>query len=198
MKKDKLPSLTWIKKLMTKVAKENGIPGQVKDTWRHSTVVWRFADKIAKLAIKNGYRVDRKLLKIAAYSHDLGRMVTGSRASMILKDAVYHGYEGYRILKQLGYPKLAEFCRRHLGGSGLSWQINKKYGLGSNNTFAKTLEEKILAYADARTFFVKRKGPEIRPFKIAYNRFKVYPYGAGRRLKENHKLIKKITAGKIK
>ncbi len=198
MKKDKLPSLSQIKNLMNKIARANGIPEQVENTWRHSAVVWRLADRIALLAIKNGYPVDRRLLKLAVYVHDLGRMVTGSAGSKILKDPVYHGYEGYKILKKFGYPKLAEFCRRHLGGSGLPRQVNRRYSFGTSDTLARTLEERILAYSDARTLFIKGRGPSIGSFETAYRRFKVYPYGTGERLRASQRLIKEITKGRVK
>lgn len=101
MKKDKLTTLVKIKEIMTKIADENEIHSQVNNTWRHSIIVWRFAYKIAKLAIKNEYNIDLKLLKIACFSHDIGRMITGGKGSKILKPAIFHFYEGYYLLKNL-------------------------------------------------------------------------------------------------
>ncbi|MEW6407456.1 MAG: HDIG domain-containing metalloprotein [Patescibacteria group bacterium] len=178
---------------MTKIARQHGIPKQVENTWRHSQCVWNFAKKIGKLAQKNGYKVDMKFLKRACFIHDLGRMQTGSKGSRELLDAVYHGYLGYKLSLKYGLPKkLAETCRRHLGGAGLSASVNKKFKMGRKSTFARTIEEKILGYADCRTFHNK-----IAPFSKAYQRFSKFP-GQGPRLLALQKFIKKITYNKIR
>jgi len=193
----KLPSLKQIKKLMEKIAQNNGIPKQAKDTWEHSKCVWRFAKKIAKYAMANGYAVDLNFLKIACFVHDIGRMVTGSKKTKELKDPIYHGIGGYKICKKAGFSeRLARVCQRHIGGTGLPKKINIQYGLAKNDTFAKTLEEKILGYADLRTFGTGGI-PQIVSFKKAYNRFKKYP-GAEERIKKAHQFIKKITGEKVK
>lgn len=197
MKKDKPPTLALIKRLMQKLARENGIPGQFANTWRHSTVVWRFADKIGRLAKKNGYQVDLKFLKIAGYVHDIGRMMTGSKASKILKPAIFHFYEGCHLMKKLGYPRLARVCISHAAGAGLDKKTNKQFGFLAKDFFPKTIEEKIVAYADSRTDYKKGRGPFIHSFNFAYQRFKRYP-GCGKRLKENHQFIQKITNYQIK
>jgi len=196
MKKDKLPTLSQIKKLMIKVATEHRIKKQVDSTWRHSTVVWQLAKKIAGLAIKNGYQVNLKFLKAGAYSHDIGRMATGSMGSVVLEPARNHFFEGYGIMKKAGYPKLARVCVCHALGGGLSKKFNKDNGFIAGNFFPKTIEEKIIAYADARVYWKKSIGSYIWTFKEAYNRFKKYP-GAGSRLKKNHQFINNITKGII-
>jgi len=70
-------------------------------------------------------------------------------------------------------------------------------GFISRNFFPRTIEEKIIAYADARTSYKKGEGPYIGSFNKAYNRFKKYR-GVGKRLKENQRFIQKITKGKIR
>lgn len=188
----KIFDLKQIKSLMIKIAARNTIPKQANNTWRHSQCVWGFAQKIGKLAIKNGYKVDLKFLKLACFIHDLGRMQTGSKATRELLPAVSHGYLGYKLARKYGIPKkLAEVCRRHTGGTGLSALENKKLGFGKRSTFARTIEEKILGYADCRTFHHK-----IAPFSKAYQRFSKFP-GQGPRLLTLQKFIKKITKGKI-
>lgn len=196
MKKDKLLTLAQIKKLMVKIAGENNIKKQVNNTWRHSTIVWRFADKIARLAQKNGYKIDRKFLKVGCYVHDIGRMVTGSKGSRRLRPDIFHFYEGYKIMQGQGYPRLARLCVSHACGAGLDKKINKRYSFIVRDFFSQIMEEKIIAYADARTDYKKGIGPYLWPFTRAYNRFKKYP-GVGKRLKQNHQFIQKITRGKI-
>lgn len=193
-------SLPAIKSLMRKIAKENLIPEEVKGTWRHSKVVYNFAKSISRIAFKNGYKINRPFLKSGCFVHDIGRMVTGSKGSRILEDAVYHGLRGYQILKNNGYPEqFARICLVHLNGTGLDIIANRKYGIFKNrNTLAKTIEERIIGYADARTSFNKQKNkPVIESFAWAYNRFSKYPR-VGPRLLKNHAFIQKITKGKIK
>jgi len=181
---------------MRQLASVHRIPGQVKDTWRHSTVIWRFADSIARSAILNGYSVDRKFLKVACYIHDLGRMVTGGLASRQLRPAIYHLYEGYYFLINRGYPQLARVCLSHVCGVGSTAALNKRYGFIAKNYFPKSIEEKIVAYADARTDPKKGVGPYIWPFSYPVKRFKKYP-GVVIRLKRQQSFIIKITAGSI-
>ncbi|MDD3887360.1 MAG: HDIG domain-containing protein [Patescibacteria group bacterium] len=194
----KLPSLLQVKSLMKKIAKENGISEQVDETWDHETVVWNFSKKIANLAIKNGYKIDLDFLKIGCYIHDLGRMISGSKASKELQPAIYHGLRGYELAKKMKWPeKIARVCIRHMGGVGQTKEVNKKIGLGNKDTLAKTIEEKILAYSDCRTFFnVEKNKADIYPFKISYNRFKAYPR-VGKILMKNKEYIDKITGGKL-
>jgi len=199
MVKSKLPTLPQIKKWMTEIAIEHGIKKQVGNTWKHSTVVWRFADTVARIAQQNGYRVDRKLIKVGAHCHDIGRMVAGSKGSKELKPAIYHVYEGYKIMKAKGYPQLARICITHAGGGGLDKLTNKQHGFIGRNFFPRTTEEKIIAYADAITFYKKGVGdfiPYTGGFQKAFDRFKKYR-GKGRRLQDIHQFIKKITKGKI-
>ncbi|MCH7492972.1 HD domain-containing protein, partial [Patescibacteria group bacterium] len=173
----------------------NDISQQVNNTWRHSTIVWKFANDIAQQAIKNGYIVDRKLLKVGCYVHDMGRMVTGSKGSKIMMHPIYHLYEGYRILKKRGFPVLARICICHAGGGGLDKITNKKHGFMARDFFPRTMEEKIIAYADARASYRKGQGPYIGSYAKAYNRFRRYR-GHGKRLSQAHKFVKEITANK--
>jgi tRNA (cytidine56-2'-O)-methyltransferase len=185
---------------MKKMAKENLIPKEVDVAWEHSKVVYHFADLIARRACQNGYKINRPYLKSACFVHDIGRMVTGSKGSRILEKPVYHGLRGYRILKKSGYPEsFSRICLVHLNGTGLDSLANRKYGIFKNrDTLAKTIEEIIIGYADARTSFNKQKHkPVIESFAWAYNRFSKYPR-VGPRLLKNHQFIQKITKGQIK
>lgn len=185
-------SLSTIKELLQKIAAENDIPQQVEDTWKHSECVWKFAEKIARLAIQNGYRVDLEFLKLGCFIHDLGRTQTGSKATHELIEPVLHGYLGYKIALKNKLPrKLAEICRRHIGGTGLAGSENRKYKIGFFGTHPRTIEEKIISYSDCRTFRY-----EIEFFQKAYNRFCHFP-GAAKRLKRLQEFISKITNNQI-
>jgi len=189
-----LPSLNEIKNLMEKIAKKNGILEEVENILDHCNCVWKFSEKIAKSAIKNGYNIDLDFLKIACYVHDIGRMMCGSKASRELKSDIYHGMDGYNIIKKQGWSeKLARVCVRHMGGVGQPKDVNEQIGFGDQDTLAETNEEKILAYADCRVFYNKELGrADIESFEWAYNRFKIHS-GVGELLKKNHDYIAKIT-----
>lgn len=191
-----LPDLEDIKDLMQKTAKKNCILEEVEEAWDHEACVWNFSKKIADLAIKNGYKVDLDFLKIACYIHDLGRMISGSKSSKEFEPARYHGMRGYELAREQGWPeKLARVCVRHMGGAGQPKDVNREIGFGNKATLATTTEERILAYADSRTFFnPEKRRADIYPFKVAYDRFKVYP-DAGELLLKNHDFVKKITRG---
>ncbi len=196
MKKDNLPRLDQIKKWMQEIAVANGIPREVNSTWRHSSVIWKFAERITRLGIKNGYKIDIKLIKVGCYVHDIGRMVTGSKGSKELLHPILHLFEGYRIMTKWGHPQLARICITHAGGGGIDKVTNKEHGFIARNFFPRTNEEKIIAYADALSDYKKGSGPFIGSYAKAFNRFKKYR-GHGKRLQETHMFIKKITKGEI-
>ncbi len=178
MSNAKLPTLPQIRAEMRRVARSHGIPGQVSNTWRHSAVNWQYARSIARALEKRGVVVDKKFLKTACYIHDIGRMVTGSKGSRELMDPVYHAFEGYRIVKQMGYSeRLARMCVTHMGGTGLDARTCRRYGFHNKSFFPTSIEEKILAYVDARNNYSPTQGPHIGSFQKAYNRFKQYGPG---------------------
>ncbi len=191
--KKQFPSLVEIKSWMRQLAREHGIPRQVESTWRHSRVNWEYANAIARELIRQGYPVDRTFLKMACYLHDIGRMITGSRGTHELQDPIYHAYEGYRLMKRKGYSeKVARVCIVHMGGSGLDARTNARHGFKRKNYFPTSIEEKILAYADARNSWSPRQGSYIDSYAKAYNRFKRYGVGV-KRLRNIHFELKKLT-----
>lgn len=196
MSNAKLPSLSDIKEWMVVIARENGIPKQVANTWKHSRLNWLYTDAIAQVLIKNNVKVDRTLLRVACFVHDVGRMKTGSRGTQVLQHPIYHTYIGYRLVKQKGYSeKLARMCVVHMAGSGLDSKTNKQHGFKEKNYFPTTIEEKLLAYADARNSYNPKMGPCIDGFWKAYNRFK--RYGGVARLQSIHHELKKLTNNKL-
>ncbi|MFA5134731.1 MAG: HD domain-containing protein [Patescibacteria group bacterium] len=186
------PTISTIQRWMRKIAIENGIPKQASNTNDHSKTVWKFARSIMKQARDNGQKINSTMLKTGCYIHDIGRMVTGSQGSKLLKPAIIHCYAGYEIMLKKGYPELARMCVSHAGGSGLDRATNKKNGFLPKNFFPQSAEEKILAYSDARCSYAKKTGPYIGTFKKAYGRFRKYP-GAGKRLLTVQNSIKKMT-----
>ncbi len=190
------PSLDWLRQEMELTASTYAIPKQVENTWKHSTLVWKFAKYLIDNAIHKGYKINRKFIKIACYGHDFGRMITGSLGTRELQPAIYHGYEGAKFFRSHNYEALARICERHIGGIGLPAEINKKYALAEIDTFPETISELIVGYSDLRTMGRLENDiyvPCNVPFEVGFNRFVVYHQGNARRLLELQLFIKELT-----
>ena len=107
----------------------------------HCESVSAFAVKIAKACEEKGLKVNVSLVEISALLHDIGRSKTHS---------VDHAMISGEIARSLGLPKSVIFViERHAGG-GISKEEAKKLGWPIRNYLPKTLEEKIVCYADKR------------------------------------------------
>lgn len=101
---------------------------------RHSIMCSRVA-----LATGGGCSADLRLLEAGALIHDIGRTVTHS---------IFHGVEGYRILKREGYDEvIARFCSTHVG-AGLLRGTAKKLKMPDQDYIPRTIEEKIVCNSD--------------------------------------------------
>jgi len=117
------------------VLRDVGCPPQVI---RHSLAVERKALEIAKLVRENGHAVDLKLVGLGAILHDIGRAET---------HGIEHGVEGAKILRRNGLGKFADFAEFHIG-AGIPAGEAKELGLPERDFMPRTLEEKIVTYAD--------------------------------------------------
>lgn len=113
---------------------------------RHSKTVRGLALKIAK-----GTKADLKLIKTGSLLHDIGRFKYPP-----WKKGIRHGIEGERILKKENLPKHARIAAFHIG-SGITKKEAQKLGLPAKDCMPKTIEEKIVCYADSLVFFDKIK-----------------------------------------
>lgn len=104
----------------------------------HCLTVERTALSIAKRILVNGHKINIKLVSIGALLHDIGRSRT---------HGIKHGVEGGKILRGIGLKDLAHFAERHIG-AGIPADEAKKLGLPARDFIPKTLEEKVVAYAD--------------------------------------------------
>ncbi len=101
---------------------------------RHSIMCSRVALKMGE-----GCDADRRLLEAGALLHDIGRTVTHS---------IFHGVEGYKILKREGMDEIiARFCSTHVG-AGLLKSTARKLKLPDQDYIPRTLEEKIVCNSD--------------------------------------------------
>jgi uncharacterized protein len=107
---------------------------------QHCLAVEHMALKIAKKIRKNDYDIDLKSVSIGALLHDIGRAKT---------HGVEHGVVGAEMLRKMGLRKFARFAENHIG-AGISAAEARKLGLPEKDFMPRTLEEKVVTYADKR------------------------------------------------
>ena len=105
---------------------------------RHSLTVERKALDIANRVSENGHAVDLKLVGLGAILHDVGRAET---------HGIEHGIRGAEILRRRSLVKFAGFAENHIG-AGIPASEAMELGLPERDFVPRTLEEKIVAYAD--------------------------------------------------
>jgi uncharacterized protein len=99
----------------------------------------KVAEKALEIARRTRTKLDMKLIGRSALFHDLGKAQT---------HAIEHGMIGAEIGKDLGLPKaITDIMEKHIRG-GLSEEEAKELGLPVKDYTLKTLEEKIVIYAD--------------------------------------------------
>ena len=107
----------------------------------HCKRVAAFAVKIAEACLKKQPNLNVELVEISGLLHDIGRSRTHS---------VNHALEGGRIARGFGLPaSVVHAIERHAGG-GIPKEEAKKLGWPPRDFVPKTLEEKIVCYADKR------------------------------------------------
>jgi len=137
----------------------------------HCKLVSAFAVKIAKACQEKQLNVDVRLVEISALLHDIGRSRTHS---------VDHALEGGKIARAFNLPdSVVHIIERHAGG-GIPKEEAKKLGWPVKDYVPKTLEEKIVCYADKR----------VEKLRIVSIEKTVKTYASN--LGENHPAIKRI------
>jgi uncharacterized protein len=110
--------------------------GVSEDDIKHSIKV---AEKALEIAQRTGVNLDVELIGRGALFHDLGKAKTHE---------IEHGKIGAEIGKELGLSdKLTEIMEKHIRG-GLTQEETRELGLPVKDYSLKTLEEKIVIYAD--------------------------------------------------
>lgn len=112
--------------------------GCSEEVVRHCLTVERAALSIAEKILANGHKIDLKLVSIGALLHDIGRARTHD---------IRHGVEGGKILRKMGLRDFGRFAERHIG-AGIPANEAKELGLPARDFIPKTLEEKVVTYAD--------------------------------------------------
>lgn len=106
---------------------------------KHCEAVSKLAFELANKASERGYAIDIRLVELGGLLHDVGRSQTHS---------ITHLLEGSKIVSSLGFSQtLVNIVERHIG-AGIPSEEARKLGLPTKDYIPKTLEEKIVAYAD--------------------------------------------------
>jgi len=106
---------------------------------QHCMEVSKLAYELANESSKKGHPINLNLVKIGGLLHDIGRSKTHQ---------VDHAAEGGEIAKNLKLPiDVIRIIERHVG-AGIPKDESQKIGLPKKNYMPKTLEEKIVCYAD--------------------------------------------------
>jgi len=133
---------------------------------RHCEAVAMAAEIMAEEAERRGHAVDMKAVIAGALLHDVGRSRT---------QTVRHGVEGSAILEREGVDKkVVEIVRRHVG-AGISPEEAGKLGLPDFDYIPRTLEERIVCFADKMV-----DADKVRPFGEEVHRFTVKSHDVGR------------------
>ena len=112
--------------------------GCAQNVIRHSKAVANLSVEIAT-ELRKKMDVDVNLIRIGALLHDIGRSKTHSAD---------HAVVGAEIAKSLGLPPpIMSIIERHIGG-GITRKEAKELGWPAKSYIPKTIEEKIVAYAD--------------------------------------------------
>ncbi|MDQ7788201.1 MAG: HDIG domain-containing protein [Thermodesulfovibrionales bacterium] len=110
-----------------------GVP---EDDIKHCKKV---AEKALEIAQKTGQKLDMELAGRGALFHDLGKAVT---------HAIEHGKIGAEMGADLGLPQtVTDIMEKHIRG-GLTEEEARELNLPIKDYTLKTLEEKIVIYAD--------------------------------------------------
>jgi len=156
--------------------------GCPKEVIEHCLAVEREAMKLAQ-EISRFRKVDLETVSIGSLLHDVGRAKT---------HGILHGVEGGRILREMGAERFSSFAENHLG-AGIPAEEAVELGLPPRNFLPRTLEEKIVTYADKLVM-----GKEVVPFERVLESFKSElgeNHASIRRLESLHKEIEALRKG---
>ena len=135
---------------------------------RHCQAVAMAAKIMGDEAEHRGRTIDKNAVIAGALLHDIGRTKS---------QTVRHGVEGAEILEKEGVDKIVvEIVRRHVG-AGISSEEAKKLGLPDFDYVPRTLEERIVCFADKMV-----DADRVRPFGEEVHRFTTKSHDVGRLL----------------
>lgn len=143
---------------------------------QHSRLVANKALEIAsRVAV---LRPDLLFIEEAAMLHDIGivHVDAPQLGCFGSRDYLCHGYLGREMLEQEGLPRHALVCERHVGVGITAADIRQhRLLLPERDMFARSLEEKIICYADK--FFSKKQDSPTIEKSLAEVRREISRYG---------------------
>lgn len=145
---------------------------------RHCQTVVKVAKILTDEFEKKGVVLDTKAIVAAALLHDLGR----SRVQ-----TVRHGVEGAEMIEREGVDrKVVEIVRKHVG-AGISPEEAKALGLPDLDYIPRTLEERIVCFADKMV-----DSDTVRPFEGEVQRFTIKKHDVMRLLALERRLREEL------
>ncbi|HEV2226852.1 MAG TPA: HD domain-containing protein [Nitrososphaerales archaeon] len=134
----------------------------------HCETVARVAKILAEEFAERGHQVDLQAVVAAAMLHDIGRSKTHT---------IRHGVEGSQIVEDEGADrKVVEIVRKHVG-AGIAPEESTRLGLPDFDYIPRTLEERIVCFADK---MVDRN--KVRSFEEEVRRFRIKSHDVERLL----------------
>jgi uncharacterized protein len=131
--------------------------GCLRNVTKHCEAVAQLAVEIAKTCKEKGLDVNLELVEIGALLHDIGRAKTHS---------VHHAIVGAEIAKSYGLSEpVISIIKRHVGG-GITANEARKLGWPKGVYVPRTLEEKIVSYADKLV-----EGSQRVPIEVTIKKF---------------------------
>lgn len=135
---------------------------------RHCQTVAKVAEILAEEFRRRGHQVDVKTVVAGALLHDIGRSRT---------QTVMHGVEGAGLVEREGADReVVEIIVRHVG-AGIAPEEVKRLGLPDRNYIPRTLEERIVCFADKMV-----DSDRVRPFEEEVHRFTAKSHDVARLL----------------
>lgn len=133
--------------------------GVSEDDIKHCVKV---AEKALEIAERTGANIDMELVGRGALFHDLGKAKTHE---------IEHGKIGAELGKTLGLPEeITAIMEKHIRG-GLAEEEARELGLPIKDYTLKTLEERIVIYADRLVDIITDGIVEIKSEQEAEERF---------------------------
>ncbi|MEE8402707.1 MAG: HD domain-containing protein [Candidatus Hydrothermarchaeaceae archaeon] len=130
------------------------VAGEYKPEWKdqileHARIVRDVSLFLAGL-FPNENSIDLKIIELGAILHDVGR----SRSDRVVE----HGVKSGEIIREQGFPEtVARIGETHIG-VGIARTEASSLGLPERDFIPKTLEERIVCYADNLLYYLPEQG----------------------------------------
>jgi uncharacterized protein len=142
----------------------------------HCQAVTELALRIARAHPE--FQADEEVLEFGSMLHDIGICFTYAPEIGCYGELPYiaHGYKGRELIESEGLPNIAPVCERHIGvGLTLDDIISRNLPLPHRDMIPRTIEEKIICYADK--FYSKSASNLLSPKPFEKVRKSIFKHG---------------------